>query len=100
MIPLAVLVIAYLLGAIPFGYVLVKWKTGADVRAAATPESAPTPPGDASANSRYRPGSGRKPLSAPKWRVCVLYVPTSHFQLYDIDRKSTRLNSSHLGISY
>ena len=24
---------AYLLGAIPFGYVLVKWKTGADVRA-------------------------------------------------------------------
>src|ERR1022692_982580 len=34
MIPLAVLVIAYLLGAIPFGYVLVKWKTGADVRAA------------------------------------------------------------------
>src|ERR1035438_1322144 len=34
MIPLAVLVVAYLLGAIPFGYVLVKWKTGADVRAA------------------------------------------------------------------
>ena len=25
--------IAYLLGAIPFGYLLVKWKTGADVRA-------------------------------------------------------------------
>ena len=34
MIPLAVLVIAYLLGAIPFGYLLVKWKTGADVRGA------------------------------------------------------------------
>jgi acyl phosphate:glycerol-3-phosphate acyltransferase len=34
MIPLAVVVIAYLLGAIPFGYLLVKWKTGADVRAA------------------------------------------------------------------
>ena len=34
MIPLAVLGIAYLLGAIPFGYLLVKWKTGADVRAA------------------------------------------------------------------
>jgi glycerol-3-phosphate acyltransferase PlsY len=34
MIPLAVLVVAYLLGAIPFGYLLVKWKTGADVRAA------------------------------------------------------------------
>jgi glycerol-3-phosphate acyltransferase PlsY len=34
MIPLAVLAIAYLLGAIPFGYLLVKWKTGADVRAA------------------------------------------------------------------
>jgi glycerol-3-phosphate acyltransferase PlsY len=34
MIPLLVLVIAYLAGAIPFGYVLVKWKTGADVRAA------------------------------------------------------------------
>ena len=32
MIPLAVLVIAYLLGAIPFGYLLVKLKTGADVR--------------------------------------------------------------------
>jgi glycerol-3-phosphate acyltransferase PlsY len=29
-----VLAIAYLLGAIPFGYLLVKWKTGADVRAA------------------------------------------------------------------
>jgi len=28
------LVIAYFLGAIPFGYLLVKWKTGADVRAA------------------------------------------------------------------
>jgi len=26
--------IAYLLGAIPFGYLLVKWRTGADVRAA------------------------------------------------------------------
>jgi glycerol-3-phosphate acyltransferase PlsY len=33
MIPLALL-IAYLLGAIPFGYLLVKWKTGADVRGA------------------------------------------------------------------
>src|SRR5215831_2940023 len=29
---LLVLAIAYLLGAIPFGYLLVKWKTGADVR--------------------------------------------------------------------
>src|ERR1700754_532808 len=27
-----VLPVAYLLGAIPFGYLLVKWKTGADVR--------------------------------------------------------------------
>ena len=34
MIPLAVLAIAYLLGAIPFGYLLVKLKTGADVRSA------------------------------------------------------------------
>jgi glycerol-3-phosphate acyltransferase PlsY len=34
MIPLLVLAIAYLLGAIPFGYLLVKWKTGADVRGA------------------------------------------------------------------
>jgi glycerol-3-phosphate acyltransferase PlsY len=33
MIALAALVIAYLLGSIPFGYLLVKWKTGADVRA-------------------------------------------------------------------
>jgi glycerol-3-phosphate acyltransferase PlsY len=32
MIQLLVLAIAYLLGAIPFGYLLVKWKTGADVR--------------------------------------------------------------------
>ena len=31
---LPVLPIAYLLGAIPFGYLLVKWKTGADVRSA------------------------------------------------------------------
>ena len=30
--PLLVLAVAYLLGAIPFGYLLVKWKTGADVR--------------------------------------------------------------------
>jgi glycerol-3-phosphate acyltransferase PlsY len=29
---LSIAVIAYLLGAIPFGYVLVKWRTGADVR--------------------------------------------------------------------
>ena len=34
MIPILVLLLAYLLGAIPFGYVLVKWKTGADVRSA------------------------------------------------------------------
>ncbi len=34
MTPLLSLLIAYILGAIPFGYVLVKWKTGADVRAA------------------------------------------------------------------
>jgi acyl phosphate:glycerol-3-phosphate acyltransferase len=33
MIPLAALPIAYLLGSIPFGYLLVKWKTGDDVRA-------------------------------------------------------------------
>jgi acyl phosphate:glycerol-3-phosphate acyltransferase len=33
MIPLAALLLAYLLGSIPFGYLLVKWKTGADVRA-------------------------------------------------------------------
>jgi acyl phosphate:glycerol-3-phosphate acyltransferase len=33
MIALLLLPIAYLLGAIPFGYLLVKWKTGGDVRA-------------------------------------------------------------------
>src|SRR5690349_3690692 len=33
MTPLLALVIAYLLGSIPFGYLLVKWRTGADVRA-------------------------------------------------------------------
>jgi glycerol-3-phosphate acyltransferase PlsY len=33
MIPFLALAIAYLLGAIPFGYLLVKWKTGGDVRA-------------------------------------------------------------------
>src|SRR5581483_7182424 len=32
MMPLLALVIAYLLGSIPFGYLLVKWRTGADVR--------------------------------------------------------------------
>ena len=32
MIPILVVGIAYLLGAIPFGYILVKAKTGADVR--------------------------------------------------------------------
>jgi acyl phosphate:glycerol-3-phosphate acyltransferase len=32
MIPLAVVAIAYLLGAIPFGYLLVRWKTGSDIR--------------------------------------------------------------------
>jgi glycerol-3-phosphate acyltransferase PlsY len=30
--PALALLTAYLLGAIPFGYLLVKWKTGADVR--------------------------------------------------------------------
>ncbi len=30
--PVLALFTAYLLGAIPFGYLLVKWKTGADVR--------------------------------------------------------------------
>ena len=33
MMPLLALLIAYLLGAIPFGYLLVEWTTGADVRA-------------------------------------------------------------------
>ena len=33
MMPILALVVAYLLGAIPFGYLLVKWKTGGDVRA-------------------------------------------------------------------
>jgi glycerol-3-phosphate acyltransferase PlsY len=33
MTALFVVLIAYLLGAIPFGYLLVRWKTGADVRA-------------------------------------------------------------------
>src|SRR5215212_6067812 len=32
MIALLVPAVAYLLGAIPFGYLLVKWKTGNDVR--------------------------------------------------------------------
>ncbi|HWB87132.1 MAG TPA: glycerol-3-phosphate 1-O-acyltransferase PlsY [Bryobacteraceae bacterium] len=32
--PVLALLIAYFAGAIPFGYVLVKWKTGGDVRAA------------------------------------------------------------------
>lgn len=32
MIPLLVLVGAYLLGAIPFGYLLVRWRTGNDIR--------------------------------------------------------------------
>src|SRR5579863_5584085 len=31
--PLLALVAAYFIGAIPFGYLIVKWKTGADVRA-------------------------------------------------------------------
>src|SRR5579864_4075837 len=34
MMPLVALVIAYLLGSIPFGYLLVKWRSGTDVRAA------------------------------------------------------------------
>src|SRR5438093_10810626 len=33
MIPAFALVAAYLIGAIPFGFLLVKWKTGADIRA-------------------------------------------------------------------
>jgi glycerol-3-phosphate acyltransferase PlsY len=33
MTPFLALVIAYLLGGIPFGYFLVRWKTGSDVRA-------------------------------------------------------------------
>src|SRR5262245_35068867 len=33
MIALLVPAVSYLLGAIPFGYLLVKWKTGGDVRA-------------------------------------------------------------------
>jgi glycerol-3-phosphate acyltransferase PlsY len=32
MMPIAALLLAYLLGSIPFGYLLVKWKTGGDVR--------------------------------------------------------------------
>jgi glycerol-3-phosphate acyltransferase PlsY len=34
MMPLAACLLAYFLGAIPFGYLLVKWKTGGDVRGA------------------------------------------------------------------
>src|SRR5579859_6405504 len=32
LMPVLALVAAYLIGGIPFGYLLVKWKTGADVR--------------------------------------------------------------------
>lgn len=32
MMPLVALVIAFLIGGIPFGYLLVRWKTGEDVR--------------------------------------------------------------------
>ena len=32
MMPLVAFLLAYFLGAIPFGYILVKWKTGGDVR--------------------------------------------------------------------
>ena len=32
MMPLLALAIAYLLGAIPFGYLLVRWKSGVDIR--------------------------------------------------------------------
>src|SRR5579863_8611909 len=32
MMPLLALVVAYLVGGIPFGYLLVRWKTGEDVR--------------------------------------------------------------------
>jgi len=32
MMPAIVLVAAYLIGAIPFGFLLVRWKTGADIR--------------------------------------------------------------------
>jgi glycerol-3-phosphate acyltransferase PlsY len=34
LMPILALVAAYLIGGIPFGYLVVKWKTGADVRAA------------------------------------------------------------------
>jgi glycerol-3-phosphate acyltransferase PlsY len=34
MMPLLALAAAYLIGAIPFGFLLVKWKTGGDIRAA------------------------------------------------------------------
>jgi glycerol-3-phosphate acyltransferase PlsY len=34
MLPILILPAAYLIGAIPFGFLLVKWTTGADVRAA------------------------------------------------------------------
>src|SRR5260370_29497417 len=33
MMPILALVAAYLIGAIPFGFLLVKWKTGGDIRA-------------------------------------------------------------------
>src|SRR6266545_758170 len=33
MMPVLALVAAYLIGAIPFGYLLVRWTTGADIRA-------------------------------------------------------------------
>src|SRR5690242_9012691 len=32
LMPLLALAAAYLIGGIPFGYLVVKWKTGADVR--------------------------------------------------------------------
>lgn len=32
MMPLIALIVAYLIGGIPFGYLLVRWKTGEDVR--------------------------------------------------------------------
>src|SRR3989442_9986038 len=70
-----------------------------------------TIPGDASnrcARIREEDGGGKRIILTSPGRVCPgqpliqgsVYVTTSHRFCVTVDRKSTRLNSSHVRISY
>src|SRR5688572_32570426 len=100
MLPSALLVLAYLIGSIPFSYLVVRLVAGADIRQHGSRNVGAT---NVARNFGKVPGivallldlaKGYAVIALARWMVALSAWPPAE------DRKSTRLNSSHSQISY